>query len=613
MATRQPGRILESLRRRILLPDGADLSDGQLLECFLTERDEAALAALVRRHEAMVWGVCRRLLRHHDAEDAFQATFLVLVRKAPTIRPRDMLANWLYGVAFQTARKAQATLARRRQREQQGTNMPEPSVEEAPSWRDLRPVLDQELSRLPDRYRLAVVLCDVEGRTRKEAARHLGLPEGTLSGHLTRGRRLLARRLTRQGVALSGGALATLLGQHAALASAPPALLAATIQAANLFATGTTANVVSTAVARLTEEVLRTMWLSKFKVAIALLAGFALVLGLGIANGLTPAQPVAGKAAAAGSVKENPAAGKPGWHAARTIKHEQPVTLVASSAEWSAAGDEGGNLFVWDTRTGKNRKLILKGGKGLNTSVDRLQFTPDGEHLFAVLSGRRGLFRLDLKRDNPGGPGLMAKEPSFLGVSPDGETWLELYGAGRTLTLRPNAWTAGGGLPYETIRYAAEVQHAVVAPDGKQLGVVTADGSLYLHELPSRRKTQTIAVAVKDRTVKGLQFSPDGKCVAVVADDAVGTIYDIASAREVATLKGHRGIIFTVAFSPDGKQVATGGDDTTARLWDAGTGKALAVLEGHTDSVLSVAFTPDGQRLITGSADRTLKIWTRRK
>jgi WD40 repeat protein len=230
---------------------------------------------------------------------------------------------------------------------------------------------------------------------------------------------------------------------------------------------------------------------------------------------------------------------------------------------------------------------------------------------YAVLSGRRALFRFNLKADKPG-HGLMSERPSYLGVSPDGETWLELYGAGRTLTLRPNVYTAGA-VDFETIKYEAEVKHAAVSPDGKQLGVVTADGSLHLHELPSRRETQTIVVAPKGRTVKGLQFSPDGKRVAVVGDDAVGTVYDTAGAREVATLKGHRGIIFAVAFSPDGKVVATGGDDNTARLWDAATGRALAVLEGHTDSVLSVAFAPDGERLVTGSADRTVKVWTRVK
>src|SRR5262249_27053858 len=153
---------------------------------------------------------------HHDAEDAFQATFLVLVRKAVSIRQREMIANWLYGVAYQTSRKARAILAKRRTREKQETAMPEPQALEQDTWKDLRPLLDQELSRLPDKYRAAIVLCDLEGKTRQHGARQLGLPEGTLAGRLTRGRAMLARRLARRGLAASGAALAAVFAQEAA-------------------------------------------------------------------------------------------------------------------------------------------------------------------------------------------------------------------------------------------------------------------------------------------------------------------------------------------------------------------------------------------------------------
>src|SRR5438034_1544547 len=123
--------IIQQLRRTVLLRDGAGLTDGELLECFISRREEAAVAALVRRHGPMVWGVCLRVLRnHHDAENAFQATFLVLVRKAASIVPRERVANWLYGVAHQTALKARATAAKRRRRERQVTKIPEPAVAE---------------------------------------------------------------------------------------------------------------------------------------------------------------------------------------------------------------------------------------------------------------------------------------------------------------------------------------------------------------------------------------------------------------------------------------------------------------------------------------------------
>src|SRR5262245_1665161 len=183
------GNVIEHLRRAVRAGGEADLTDGQLLECFVSRRDQAALTALVRRHGPMVWGVCRRVLRnHHDAEDAFQATFLVLVRKAGSILPRQMVANWLYGVAHQTALNARATAARRRERERQVTEMPEPAVTEQDLWDDLRPLLDAELSRLPDKYRAVIILCDLEGKTRKEAALQIGVPAGTVAGRLARAR-----------------------------------------------------------------------------------------------------------------------------------------------------------------------------------------------------------------------------------------------------------------------------------------------------------------------------------------------------------------------------------------------------------------------------------------
>jgi RNA polymerase sigma factor (sigma-70 family) len=282
MATTPLTKVVRRLRSAAL-GHGADGTDGQLLNRFLNHRDEAAFAALVRRHGPMVWGVCRRAVgNHHDAEDAFQATFLVLVRKAAAVVPREMVANWLYGVAHHTAQKARALANRRRAREKQVKELPEPAAAEPDVWRDLRPLLDQELSRLPDRYRAPVVLCDLEGKTRKEAARQLGLPEGTLSAQLSRARRMLARRLARRGVVLSGGALAGVVSLHATSARVPAAVLEATIQTATLPAT---AGAISAPVAALTEGVLKTMFLAKLKIVttVLLLVG---TLGGGAGIGL---------------------------------------------------------------------------------------------------------------------------------------------------------------------------------------------------------------------------------------------------------------------------------------------------------------------------------------
>src|SRR5262249_24945148 len=150
MATSHLNEVIQHLRRTVILKDGCGLTDGQLLDGYIRRREDAALAVLVRRHGPMVWGVCRRVLcNQQDAEDAFQATFLVLVRKAAAVVPRELVANWLYGVAHQTALKTRATTAKRRARERQVTEMPEPAMTEPDVWHDLQPLLDQELSRLP--------------------------------------------------------------------------------------------------------------------------------------------------------------------------------------------------------------------------------------------------------------------------------------------------------------------------------------------------------------------------------------------------------------------------------------------------------------------------------
>jgi RNA polymerase sigma factor (sigma-70 family) len=202
----------------------------------------------------------------------FQATFLVLVRRAASIAAPDLLANWLYGVAYQTARKARAVAAKRVARERQVVDMPEPAAAKRDPWDHLRPLLDQELSRLSNGYRVVLVLCDLEGKTRKEVARQLGLPEGTVGSRLARARAALAKRLARRGVALSGVALAAVLVQNVATAGVPDAVVSSTISAADYFAAGQAATgLVSVKVVALAEGVLKAMVASKLKTVVAVL------------------------------------------------------------------------------------------------------------------------------------------------------------------------------------------------------------------------------------------------------------------------------------------------------------------------------------------------------
>jgi RNA polymerase sigma factor (sigma-70 family) len=279
--------VIDHLRRAVLLPDGAGLGDGELLGSFIERHDETALTALIKRHGPMVWGVCRRLLSHHDAEDAFQATFIVLVRKAASIRSREMVGNWLYGVAHQTALLARRTAARRRAREVQVTEMPDVEAVQQDQWPELRPLLDEELSRLPEIYRAVLVLCELEGRSRKETARQLGVPEGTVAGRLARARAMLAKRLIQRGVTLSGGALAAILSRNVASADVPASVTSKTIQVASLTAAGqATTGMISVKVAALTEGVLKTMFLSKLKVVVGAMMLVVVLVGGGVAISL---------------------------------------------------------------------------------------------------------------------------------------------------------------------------------------------------------------------------------------------------------------------------------------------------------------------------------------
>ncbi len=233
-------------------------ADAELWARYVHARDEAAFAALVRRHGPMVLAVCRRILHlEQDAEDAFQATFLVLVRKASSLRSPSLLASWLHGVARRTALEARSLAARRRARE--SAVSPLAMMSEEPGD-DLRPVLDQELGRLPENYRVAVVLCDLEGKTRKEAARQLGWAEGTVASRLARGRGLLAQRLARRGFA--GAVVAAAVTSETAPAAVPPDLFDWTITAVHSRAAR---GVLSHSALTLAEGVLKSMTLTKLK------------------------------------------------------------------------------------------------------------------------------------------------------------------------------------------------------------------------------------------------------------------------------------------------------------------------------------------------------------
>ena len=275
MGRGQFGPVVRQFRHLFAGNSIAGVSEWQLLHRYLDRRDEVAFEAIVSRHGPMVLGVCRRVLGESgDVEDAFQATFLILARKGGTLGESDPVGHWLYGVAYRVALRARASAARRRAVER-SSPPPEASKAEDPALRELGGVVDEELARLPTKYRAPVVLCYLEGLTHEEASRQLGWPLGSVKGRLARAREILKGRLSRRGVAPAGVAALVALVREAR-AAVPSNLLNLTLKAATA---GPSAGTVPAAVASLAAGSLATMFLDKLKAAGAVL----LVLGTGAA------------------------------------------------------------------------------------------------------------------------------------------------------------------------------------------------------------------------------------------------------------------------------------------------------------------------------------------
>jgi RNA polymerase sigma factor (sigma-70 family) len=363
MAVGQWNKVFQDVRTALERQDAAGTVDADLLTRFVQQRDEAAFEALVRRHGPMVLGVCRRVLQNvHDAEDAFQATFLVLVRKASTLRSPSMIGNWLYGVAYRTALHARDASVKRRAKEAEMVSRTGAAED---SWADLRLALDQELERLPDKYRAVIVLCDLEGKTRKEAAQQLGWAEGTVASRLVRGRALLAKRLAQHGLAVSGGALATALCQNAS-ACVPSSLLSATIRAASLVAAGQAAatGAISVKVAALTEGVMKAMLFIRLRAALAVV----LILGF-VATGAN----ILTCRTAAGQEEKEPAAEKP----VKQVEDKDKEIVTAWGTE--VGGLQAGLGYPPGQHrtyyTGETAKLVVR-ARNVSKGAVKFQYLP---------------------------------------------------------------------------------------------------------------------------------------------------------------------------------------------------------------------------------------------
>jgi RNA polymerase sigma factor (sigma-70 family) len=279
VARGQLGTVLRHIRQLLGAGSAGDLTDHQLLDRFRPARDADAFTALVQRHGPMVHGVCCRILPDgNDADDAFQATFLVLARKADSIRQGNSVGGWLHGVAARLAARSRADASRRRKHERQAAAMQTEVLGPQALWPEVRPILDEELSRLPEKYRLPVVLRYLQGKSHEETAQELGCPAGTLSWRLAQARELLAKRLARRGVVLSAAVLETLLADKACSAALPPALTTAAVQAGLAFVAGQTC-AGSTQAMLLAEGAMKAMIVTKLKAAAVVLLTLGMLCG----------------------------------------------------------------------------------------------------------------------------------------------------------------------------------------------------------------------------------------------------------------------------------------------------------------------------------------------
>ena len=627
MASTTPAALRKVIRSLARAGETA-VNDGDLMRRFAQEGDQAAFTALVRRHAPMVLGTCRRALPTvQDAEDACQATFLLLARKAKGGRWQTSIASWLYA----TARKVAANVSRSaRRRATHEARAGSPVAVEPPDMtaRELLAALDEELDKLAPRYREPMLLCYLEGLTRDEAARRLGVPLGTVKIRLERGRGKLHSALTRRGLGLGAGLLA--LAATARAGAAPPPLVELILAAASGRAPA--------AVAALVEGVGMNGFLSK-TASVFLAAVAVAVLGVGLRSvSLTAGGQPPGRAAAAGPGPAAPATTDalgdplPEGAVARLgtsrLRHGDGVFFAAYTPDGKGLLTAGLDqvISLWELPSGKeirrfgfeSRKIALTPESPLLFSVS-VALSPDGKVVAAAREGALSLWEV------PTGKLLYQRPIEGFG------SWVHVAFAsdGKALLLinkEDNAalvWDMAAGKITKKVAKASGKGFAdavAVSPDWKYLasthfvaGSGTSNGSLRvsIKDLDTNRELPEVPI-LGDRSSSLLAFSPDSKLLAWKASDGPVVLWDVAARKERLRLEGHgtRFVLNALTFSADGKLIAVS-DRETVEVWDTVNGWKVAS-GGETwvdDNGLSVipglvrlnygalAFAPDGTML----------------
>jgi RNA polymerase sigma factor (sigma-70 family) len=576
MGARTSDAVTQHLRSRLATGRADDVTDGQLLAVFAASRDEAAFAVLLARHGPMVLATCRRVLGNAaDADDAFQASFLVLARRAGSLGGVRTASAFLYGVAVRVARKARVREARRRAREREAIRMPTPHPTADADWRDVRPVIDEELDKLAAHYRDPLVLCCLEGRSREEAARLLGWPEGTVSGRLARAKELLRARLSRRGVTCSAATLTAVLSVRPGSA-VPPELVHAALAAA--------CGAAPRGVAELAGGVAaggRGVWVA----AAAFLAGAAAVGGVIAIDPWDERPP------------ENPPAVAASASPVRLAHGSDVLAVTTSSAGWVATAGAGEVVRVWKADCTPAATCAAPGG------AVAVAFSPDGRALAGA--GFDGVVRVwnvatgELRHTLPG----HGESANAIAFAPKGDVLATAGSDGRV-----RLWDAATGRHLRDLdAHRGHVWGLSFSPDGRELASAGGDQTVRVWEPEGGTAVRTFG------GLRGgayaVEYHPGGHSLAVAADNTV-LLLDALTGREVGRVGTPRVAVTWFAFSPDGRSLAYR-DGATVRLWEVASGSDRLTLHLPAEAA-ALAFTPDGRSLVT-AAGEAATVWELRK
>jgi RNA polymerase sigma factor (sigma-70 family) len=601
---------------RLLTATPTPESDAALLGRFVSG-DEAAFNELLGRHGPMVWRVCRRVLGDaHTVEDAFQAAFLVLARRAGSIRQPSRLTGWLYGVALRVARKARGAGARRQfGRAADGT---EPSARGREpvaelTARELLHALDEEVERLPEVYRLPLILCALEGLPQDEVARRLGWTPGSVKGRLERGRRRLHARLVRRGLTLA-----------VALAAAEASRGLAAVPAVLALATGRRA--ASAGAVKLADGVATGAAATKLRTLLLLGLAVGLIAGVGVLGARMswegPAQAPPAPAAGVPPLRLRCPAGP----AVTMQAHAEPFGDLAFSPDGRrlAGAAFDGAVWIWDARTGK-RLLALPSHAGIATAV---AFDPDGTLLASAARSEDGPGKMRLS-DAQSGQTVRTCEgggPGPLAFSPDGKL---LAGTGGHQPAVLTLWDVATGKVVRTLGEKTEGSPVAFSPDGSRLAGID-DLRVTVWEVA----TGKVVLRPGGDLPGCVAFSPDGKWLAAGGAWGEVWVWDAASGNKVwqgdprpKVLLGSPRRVVHLAFTPDGKSLVTAGHrphrpglfepwapefDGEVKVWDAGTGKEQFAFQTQVAGVSGACLSPDGTRVAasTLAGGQPVQIWS---